>query len=112
MIQISIDTRSSTIFIYRIIQFLQVGGITFAFDPSKAPGSRIDPAFIKIGSEYMDKDQHYKMATKAALASGEEGYTALSQGHLAHYVRDAFYSLEELLLPVFMFIIYALQEWF
>ena len=89
-----------------------MGGITFAFDPSKAPGSRIDPAFIKIGSEYMDKDQHYKMATKAALASGEEGYTALSQGHLAHYVRDAFYSLEELLLPVFMFIIYALQEWF
>ena len=63
-----------------------MGGITFAFDPSKAPGSRIDPAFIKIGSEYMDKDQHYKMATKAALASGEEGYTALSQGHLAHYI--------------------------
>ena len=63
-----------------------MGGITFAFDPSKAPGSRIDPAFIKIGSEYMDKDQHYKMATKAALASGEEGYTALSQGHLEHYV--------------------------
>jgi len=61
-------------------KFPQVGGITFAFDPSKAPGSRIDPAFIKIGSEYMDKDQHYKMATKAALASGEEGYTALSQG--------------------------------
>ena len=89
-----------------------MGGITFAFDPSKAPGSRIDPAFIKIGSEYMDKDQHYKMATKAALASGEEGYTALSQGHFAHCVRDAFYSLEELLLPVFMFIIYALQEWF
>merc|ERR1719336_1371946 len=61
-------------------KFPQVGGITFAFDPSKAPGSRIDPAYIKIGSEYMDKHQHYKMATKAALASGEEGYTALSQG--------------------------------
>jgi len=61
-------------------KFPQVAGITFAFDPTKPPGSRIDPAYIKIGSEYMDKHQHYKMATKASLANGEDGYTALNQG--------------------------------
>ena len=61
-------------------RFPQVGGITFSFDPTKEPGSRIDPAYIKIGTEYMDSQQHYKLATKAYLASGEEGYTALSQG--------------------------------
>ena len=60
----------------------------------------------------MDKDQHYKMATKAALASGEEGYTALSQGHLEHYVWIATTrcilqnTVCPLLLSVFMFIIY------
>ena len=61
-------------------RFPQVGGITFAFDPTKPPGSRIDPAFIKIGTEYMDRQQHYKLATKAALVDGDDGYTALSQG--------------------------------
>ena len=63
-------------------KFPQVAGITFAFDPTKPPGSRIDPAYIKIGSEYMDKHQHYKMATKASLANGEDGYTALNQGNI------------------------------
>jgi len=61
-------------------RFPQVGGITFIFDPAKPPGSRIDPAYIKIGTEYMDKHQHYKLATKSALASGEDGYSGLAQG--------------------------------
>ena len=61
-------------------RFPQVGGISFVFDPKKPPGSRIDPAYIKIGTEYMDKHQTYKMATKAAMASGEDGYDSLSQG--------------------------------
>lgn len=61
-------------------RFPQVGGITFAFDPTKPPGSRIDPAYIKIGTEYMDRQQHYKLATKAAMVDGDDGYTALSQG--------------------------------
>ena len=63
-------------------RFPQVGGITFAFDPTKPPGSRIDPAYIKIGTEYMDGQTHYKLATKASLASGEEGYSALAQGNI------------------------------
>ena len=65
-------------------RFPQVGGITFAFDPTKPPGSRIDPAFIKIGTEYMDRQQHYKLATKAAMVDGDDGYTALSQGEKIH----------------------------
>ena len=61
-------------------RFPQVAGISFMFDPAKPVGSRIDPAYIKIGTEYMDKHQHYKLATRATLASGEEGYSALAQG--------------------------------
>ena len=60
-------------------RFPQVSGITFAFDPSQPPGSRVDPAFVKIGDEYIDKHQHYKLVTKAYLASGRDGYDALAQ---------------------------------
>lgn len=38
-------------------RFPQVAGISFAFDPKKPPGSRIDPKFIKIGDEYLDMNQ-------------------------------------------------------
>lgn len=38
-------------------RFPQVSGISFAFDPKKPPGSRIDPKFIKIGDEYLDMNQ-------------------------------------------------------
>ena len=47
-------------------RFPQVAGISFAFDPSMPPGSRIDPKFIKIGDEYMDVDQ-----VKSAFEPGE-----------------------------------------
>ena len=30
------------------IPLIQVSGITFAFDPSKPPGSRVDPEFVKV----------------------------------------------------------------
>ena len=59
-------------------RFPQVSGITFAFDPSKPPGSRVDPKYVKIGDEYIDKHQHYKLVTKAYLALGKDGYDALA----------------------------------
>ena len=61
-------------------RFPQVSGITFAFDPSKPPGSRINPDFVKVGNEYLDKTQHYKLVTKAYLANGKDGYDALAGG--------------------------------
>lgn len=38
-------------------RFPQVSGISFAFDPKKPPGSRIDPHYVKIGDEYLDMNQ-------------------------------------------------------
>ena len=61
-------------------RFPQVSGITFAFDPSKPPGSRVDPAYVKVGDEYLDREHHYKLVTKSYLANGHDGYSALAQG--------------------------------
>jgi 5'-nucleotidase len=60
-------------------RFPQVSGISFAFDGSKPPGSRIDPQFIKIGDEYLHPDKVYRMATKAYLANGKDGYDVLAK---------------------------------
>ena len=59
-------------------RFPQVSGISFAFDPSKPPGSRVDPEYVKVGDEYLDLAQHYKLVTKAYLAQGKDGYDALA----------------------------------
>ena len=61
-------------------RFPQVSGISFAFDPAKPAGSRVDAAYVKIGDEYLDKNQHYKLVTKAYLANGKDGYDALAHG--------------------------------
>merc|ERR1712241_610148 len=57
-------------------RFPQVSGITFAFDPKKPAGSRVDPEFVKVGDEYLDMEQRYKLVTKAYLEQGKDGRKA------------------------------------
>ena len=60
-------------------RFPQVAGIKFAFDPSKPGGSRIDPQYIKIGDEYLDLEQKYRLVTKSYLHQGKDGYDILKE---------------------------------
>ncbi|KAI1285501.1 Trifunctional nucleotide phosphoesterase protein YfkN [Halotydeus destructor] len=55
-------------------RFPQVAGLKFAFDPTKPQKQRIDPAYIKIGDEYLDLHQKYRLVTKAYLGQGKDGY--------------------------------------
>ena len=59
--------------------FFQVSGISFAFDGEKPAGQRIDPAYIKIGDEYLNPERTYRMVTKAYLANGKDGYDVLAK---------------------------------
>lgn len=58
-------------------RFPQVAGINFAFDPNKPPGQRVDPSLIRIGDEYLNLEQTYRLTTKRYLQSGCDGYTML-----------------------------------
>lgn len=58
-------------------RFPQVAGLSFAFDPRKVPGTRVDPQFVRIGDEYLNVEQTYRMATKSYLKSGCDGYVML-----------------------------------
>lgn len=60
-------------------RFPQVSGVRFAFDPSKPPGSRVDPRFIKICDEYLDTNRIYRLVTKAYLYQGKDGYECLRE---------------------------------
>jgi 5'-nucleotidase len=63
-------------------RFPQVSGITFAFDPKKPAGSRVDPEFVKVGDEYLDMEQRYKLVTKAYLGKGKDGYDSLAKAEV------------------------------
>ncbi|XP_067629887.1 mannosylglucosyl-3-phosphoglycerate phosphatase-like [Eurosta solidaginis] len=56
-------------------RFAQVSGITFAFDPAKPPGSRIDPRLIQVGDEYINLKQTYKICIKSYIYHGCDGFT-------------------------------------
>ncbi|KPJ08087.1 Trifunctional nucleotide phosphoesterase protein YfkN [Papilio machaon] len=55
----------------------QVAGISFAFDPSKPPGQRVEEQVVKIGDEYLQRQQKYRLAVKQYLHAGNDGFTML-----------------------------------
>ncbi|GLH01865.1 Protein 5NUC [Gryllus bimaculatus] len=63
-------------------RFPQVAGVSFAFDPTQSPGSRVDPQLVRIGDEYLVHDQHYRLATKTYLFSGCDGYNMLKDAKI------------------------------
>ena len=63
----------------REVRFPQVAGISFAFDPSKVPGQRVDPLLVRIGDEYLNLDEVYLLATKGYMRCGCDGYAVLKE---------------------------------
>ncbi len=55
--------------------FLQVSGLSFAFNPNNPPGERV--LSVTVGGRPLDPDAVYKVATNDFLASGGDGYDML-----------------------------------
>ncbi|XP_061724374.1 snake venom 5'-nucleotidase isoform X2 [Cydia pomonella] len=58
-------------------RFPQVAGISFAFDPTKPVGSRVAEQVVKIGDEYLQREQRYRLAVKDYLYKGNDGFNML-----------------------------------
>ncbi|ERL88730.1 hypothetical protein D910_06112 [Dendroctonus ponderosae] len=58
-------------------RFPQVAGLSFAFNPNKPPGTRVEPQFVRIGDEYLNVEQNYCLATKSYMHNGCDGYVML-----------------------------------
>jgi 5'-nucleotidase / UDP-sugar diphosphatase len=56
--------------------FLQVSGLSFVFDPARPPGHRV--ARVVVGSEPLDPERRYKLATNSYTAGGGDGYAMLA----------------------------------
>ncbi|KAL2869667.1 putative 5'-nucleotidase [Aspergillus lucknowensis] len=56
-------------------RFTQVSNITFSFNPSAPPGSRIN--WAKVGDYPVDSEQSYTLATRGYMARGKDGFTSL-----------------------------------
>lgn len=63
-------------------RFPQVAGVSFAFDPSKPPRKRVDSSLVRIGDEYLNLKQTYRLATKSYLHTGCDGYTMLKDAEI------------------------------
>ncbi|XP_039269043.2 snake venom 5'-nucleotidase-like isoform X1 [Styela clava] len=55
-------------------RFAQVSGFCFGFDPKASPGKRVVRESVKIHGEPLDLERFYKLATKAYVARGRDGY--------------------------------------
>ena len=63
--------------------FLQVSGITFAFDPSKAVGERVSD--VKVKGVNIDENKDYTVAINDFLAVGGDGYDMFKQDVIAEF---------------------------
>ncbi len=61
--------------------FLQVSGLTFAFDPAQPVGSRVFDA--KVGGNELDKSSEYAVAINDFMAIGGDGYEMLAKYDVA-----------------------------
>ncbi|MBI1779323.1 MAG: bifunctional metallophosphatase/5'-nucleotidase [Proteobacteria bacterium] len=59
-------------------RFLQVSGLSFAYDPKKAAGSRV--LEVKVGGQPLDPGRVYKVATIDYIAGGGDGFEVLKKG--------------------------------
>lgn len=79
-------------------RFLQVSGVSFAFDPAKPAGKRVDPKFVRIGDQYLEPESKYRLVTKAYLYAGKDGFDSLPRGKILVYTQH---------LPLTFFLSYS-----
>ena len=56
--------------------FLQVSGLTFAFDPARPPGQRV--VRVLVNGAPLEPDRRYTLATNSYTAAGGDGYAMLA----------------------------------
>lgn len=56
-------------------RFPQVSGVTFAFDPRKPVGNRVDYRLVQIGDEWLKLNQSYSLCIKSYMHGGCDGFT-------------------------------------
>lgn len=61
-------------------RFPQVSGMSYVYDPSAEPGSRI--AQVMVGDQELDLNAVYKLATNNYILGGGDGYSALGGGNV------------------------------
>lgn len=60
-------------------RFLQVSGISYAFDPTNEAGNRVIHDSVTVNKEPIEINKTYTIATKAYLRSGKDGFQTLKK---------------------------------
>jgi 5'-nucleotidase len=83
---------------------LQVSkGFTYAFDPSKAAGARIDASSLELNGTAIDPALSYRITVNNYLALGGDGFTALKDGtalQFGKYDDEALFAYVKVSSPV------------
>ncbi|WP_367616305.1 5'-nucleotidase C-terminal domain-containing protein [Corallococcus exercitus] len=55
-------------------------GFTYAFSASALPGSKVDPASLRLNGTPLDPAAAYRVTVNSFLAHGGDGFTVLTEG--------------------------------
>ena len=68
-------------------RFPSISGCRFSFDPRKEPGQRINLEDIEAMSGPLDPNKVYKVAIKAFIAEGKDGYNVF-KGNVTYVIEE------------------------
>lgn len=63
-------------------RFPQVSGVSFVFNSTKPPGSRIEPQLVQIADEWLNLEQMYSLCVKSYMYGKLEHFTLLVDNQL------------------------------
>ncbi|WP_226673290.1 bifunctional metallophosphatase/5'-nucleotidase [Rossellomorea aquimaris] len=76
-------------------QFLQVSGLSFHFDPTRAVGERVSN--VKVQGERLDRAKSYRVAVNAFLADGGDGFNVFRDAKENGRITELYLNLYEVI---------------
>ena len=76
-------------------QFLQVSGLSFHFDPTRALGERVSN--VKVQGERLDRAKSYRVAVNAFLADGGDGFNVFRDAKENGRITELYLNLYEVI---------------
>lgn len=75
--QVILDALENAVSAYPKLEgrFPQVSGVSFVFDATKPPYSRVISELVQVADEWLDVKQNYSLCVKSYMYSGCDGFT-------------------------------------
>lgn len=97
--QMILDALENAVSAYPKLEgrFVQVSGLSFVFDSTKPPNSRVLYELTQVADEYLDPKQNYSVCVKSYMYGGCDGFTMFKNAKVIVSMKRFCYRFQQLI---------------